>query len=243
MSNSAEKAQIQAIAGETFDLIVDYFTEKDRQQALHTLSTGASFEQWFAFESRVALERQRKRLAQIDTRLLEQTKSVIVGTEVDKIYFDNESGKVDLIVGMVGVDEDEYFHPVDGDSLAFEFKLIHNNKNWRGRCESLWNDILAPPRGKLSQHIPRDQRFGVLVEVFHCFAESLIKKEPWWHPGQIDDLQKWRKDWKGYLRGSTDECEGQLRIVKAAPLVKSIDSPLLSGTENSVTMYLVCAAC
>src|SRR5262245_47671367 len=103
-----------------------HLLERDgRDQCLSVITTGASFEGWLSFETRLLLERARRELE----------------LPVEHFWIGNEYKKIDL--GIVHYDDVTRWTR-EAWLAAIELKLVYNNKNWRERCNSAWADLFPP---------------------------------------------------------------------------------------------------
>lgn len=133
---------------------------------LSLLAAGAAFEAWLAFEARILLERHRNHLG------------------IAAMHWTaNEYRKVDL-----GVWEGS-----DTIDVAMEFKLIHNNKNWRSKADEAWGDLFPDAASTKAALKPRLR--GALV----CVVGK-VYDDPSAYPGQRSDLNAWEADlWRHLL--------------------------------------------
>lgn len=144
--------------------------------AVSLLAGGAAFELWLAFETRLILEVNRERLG-----LDEQCDHN--GRRVPRYWIGNEYHKVDL--GITDVWTDEWV-------AALEFKLIHNNKNWKHQVDGVWRDLFpdpGTPKATLKPSLGRLAVVGVVGKVY-------------WEPGypaQKPDLAAWQREMWAYL--------------------------------------------
>ena len=137
---------------------------RERSRDLSMLAAGGAFEQWISFEARLVLEKNRNDLG-ID----------------DAFWTANEYKKVDL-----GVWEDwTTLH------TAIEFKLIHNNKNWRAKVNSLWGDLFPAARSS-------KDRLGPCLRVSVVGVVGKVYQDDEAYPGQRPDLEDWEREMWSY---------------------------------------------
>ena len=96
------------------------------------LVAGGAFEAWLSFEARLLAEENRESL-QLEGRLARWRG----GDAISRYYFANEYHKVDLFIGELNSSEPH----ADICIAAIEFKLIHNNKNWKKQADGVWVDL------------------------------------------------------------------------------------------------------
>ncbi len=233
-----EKVDAEDFARKAFGVIVGHLKKrKDNENALSIIAAGASFEQWMSFESRLALENSRVELP--NNEVINMTEEIISKSKskIPRYWIENEHGKVDLLIGQClgnSANGDEYFW--DDGKIAFEFKIIHNNKNWRGKVGSIWIDLCDPPPGKLTKSLERGRRFGIVAIVFKTYPTWITEEGG--YPGQIreENKDKWITEMKKYIM----KCDQNKRlniVQESCPI--NIEDPFLVGTNNTITFYLL----
>jgi hypothetical protein len=138
------------------------------------IATGAAFEGWLAFETRVALERIKSDLG-LDERF----------------WIGNEYRKVDLGILQLAVDrattEDEWW-------AAVEFKLVYNNKNWKAQCDGIWDDLIPPGGSK---------KAALKIDPLVRFAFVTVIRAEYTPPSpyqrRADLEERWGMEMKAYL--------------------------------------------
>jgi hypothetical protein len=150
--------------------------QQHARNAVSTLAAGAAFEGWLAFETRLLVERSREDLG---LGGFAETS----GKPVPRFWMANEYCKIDFYIGDV-------LHDVP--VLAFEFKLIHNNKNWSTKADEVWGDLF-PSRAKKAELVPQQARFGVVGVIGKVYRESRR------YPGQYADLLRWERELDAHL--------------------------------------------
>lgn len=137
------------------------------RRAISRLASGAAFEAWLSFEMRLMLEARRTEFG-LD----------------DRCFIANEYRKVDLSITT----EEDWL-------LCVEFKLIHNNKNWRTQCASVVKDLWPRPGTPKHEIEPMIGRLAALVVV------GKVYRDPRGYPGQRGDLEAWESEmWSHLLR-------------------------------------------
>jgi len=160
-------------------LLDEHLLAQERgRRAVSLLASGAAFEAWLAFEMRLLAENNRGQL-ELDDVISHN------GARVPRYFICNEQMKVDFSV-IDAVDS--------AVELAIEFKLIHNNKNWKHQADAVWNDLF-PTRESKASTLPRRGRFALVGVV------GLVYEDPkeWSYAGQIGDIEKWLHDLDDYL--------------------------------------------
>jgi hypothetical protein len=157
-------------------MLEEHLAEQEAsRRAVSRMATGAAFEGWLAFETRLQMEVHRDRLH------LNGDHQDSHGHEIDRYWIGNEYNKVDL--GVLDYDAD-----IDNWVLALEFKLITNNKNWRKKCDDVWADLDPKRHSKKGKIKPRLGRFAMVAMMGKVFREA--------------GPYSWRKDikaWEGEL--------------------------------------------
>ena len=160
-----------------FDEYLQRQEQEEERKTLSLLVGGAAFEAWLAFETRLITERRRSELgleAELDDG----------GNPVPRYMICNERKKVDF--SIIDLKDSEL-------ELALEFKLIHNNKNWKSKAGEVWADVF-PGDGNKAAMRPRSGRYAVVGIV------GLVYREPGdSYPGQVSDLKEWEEKLDDYL--------------------------------------------
>ena len=107
-----------------FDNYVEYLRE--RSETVKYLAVSAASEAWFAAEAAALMNRRRN---EIGVAGLSDTSSAC---NAPRRLIILERGKVDLSIIDIEQKEKDY---------AFEFKLLHNNKNYRSKIAELKRDV------------------------------------------------------------------------------------------------------
>ncbi len=167
--------------------------EEERRVAVSRVATGAAFEGWLAIETRLQMELHRDRLG------LHGESTDRHGQKVDRFWICNEYNKVDL--GILDYEED-----LDRWIAAFEFKLVTNNKNWKKKCDEVWDD-LYPKRGSKKAKIkPAKGRFALVAVMGKVFREA----GPYsWRT----DLDQWETELWEYMLPSKGQWAGEVERV------------------------------
>ena len=71
---------------------------------------------------------------------------------------------------------------------TFEFKLIHNNKNWPRKVDEVWDDLFPSRAGKAVLR-PRNGRIAIVGLI-----GKVYRSEVGGYPGQRDDLGRWEDE-------------------------------------------------
>jgi len=152
-------------------------TEQRLRSAVDLLASGAAFEAWLAFEARLLAEGARNELG-----LAELTKDPH-GAPVPRYWMANEYCKIDFYIGDVRD---------NAAVLALEFKLIHNNKNWKHKSDEVWADLF-PMRGTKVEIAPRLGRLAVVGVI------GKVYRDPTRYPGQVEALAEWEREVEAHL--------------------------------------------
>lgn len=229
--------QKKEFARNCFEIILSHFKKREEDKALSIIVPGASFEQWMSFEARLALENSRDSL--VINKVIDMTEEIISETnsQIPRYWTKNEHGKVDLLIGQCwGYTENGEKYYWDEGKIAFEFKIIHNNKNWRGKVESIWIDLCDPPWGKLTNKLELENRYAIVAVIFKTYPAWITNAGG--YPGQIPEENK--KEWTYQMETYLNECDQnkKLNIIKRSkPII--INDPFLIGTNNTITFYLL----
>jgi len=143
-------------------------TREKANGTVSLLASGGAFEQWLSFESRVVLESHRQ----------------LLGLD-DEVWSANEHHKVDLSVWR-GKER----RPL----AAIEFKLIHNNKNWKAQADRVWEDLFPAARSQKSKLNPR-LRAALVCVIGKVYPNAKAAN----YLGQCTNLGKWRAHLWKYL--------------------------------------------
>ena len=144
-----------------------------RRSRLWLLAEGAAFEAWLGFETRLLIEERRAAL-NLDAQRTKKN-----GRTVNQFWVANEYRKVDLLVG-------DRRHETLPFLFGIEFKLIHNNKNWKAQVRRVWRDLDAarPEKTALS---PRFGWYALVAHVGKVYRDDAGVD----YPGQARDLVAW----------------------------------------------------
>ncbi len=172
-------------------LLDDHLAEQETsRQAVSRFASGAAFEAWLSFEARLLLESYRAELSLAGLTMDRFQEPV------DRYWIANEHAKVDLGVLDVG-DESRTWE------IALEFKIIHNNKNWKSKCDEIWGDLLPRAGAPKASIIPRRGRYAIVAVVGKVYRDP----GPYgWRP----DLADWERELWQYLLPESGEYAGML---------------------------------
>jgi hypothetical protein len=176
------------------ELLDDHLhTQEANRSALSRLAAGAAFEAWLSFETRLLMEQHRGALG-LDEQIVDRH-----GERVHRFFITNEYRKVDL--GILDVREHE-----GRWDLAIEFKIVHNNKNWRQKCDEVWADLL-PVAGTVKSEIqPARGRYAIVAVVGKVYRDP----GPY---GWRSDLAAWEREAWDYMLPNSGEYAGRVTRV------------------------------
>ena len=189
------------------ELLDAELNQRETTGDVSVLAAGGAFEPWLSFESRILLERHASALG------------------VGKNWWTaNEHKKVDLSV----------WDETDVLRVAIEFKLAHNNKNWRHEADGVWEDLF--PTNKRKAALRPGQRASIVMVVGKVYDDPRNND----YPGQIYDLTAWEADFWSYLLQSTGEYAGKTRRAWIGHRFPIKDPNLSSSrTDHFVQLNLV----
>ena len=179
-------------ASELGRLLDEHLAEQEAaRQAVSRLASGAAFEAWLSFEARLLMESHRAELSLAGLTMDRHNEPV------DRYWIANEHAKVDVGVLDVADEHGEW-------EIALEFKIIHNNKNWRSKCDEIWGDLLPGVGTTKAGILPRRGRYAVVAVVGKVYRDP----GPYgWRP----DLDVWERELWQYLLPESGEYAGRLR--------------------------------
>lgn len=223
----------KSFALQCFDQLLKRFQKEDKKNELSIIAAGFSFEQWLSFECRIDLETKRSEFnaAEIGIKLDEYVINED-NMSVPRYWIDNEYTHVDLLIGET---KDKHGNGGDDGAISFEFKVIHNNKNYLSRCSSIRNDLLLPAKHKQTYYLPFDRRYGVVAEVFKIYSNNMAKR---CYPDQQKDIELWRGEVIRIICDGHNVDNEIISILKTSNGFK-IDDPWLLGDDNLIRFHLL----